>query len=160
MEDVGDGGGADEESTAPADGQSSPVANDPSIELDVFLQDHESGGNHGSSFCDVDSKQISKQRVPTEFLGPHFGSASRDRLKRARGPTAGTPRAAGVPGVGGGDTESTGIGNTDARELDVGDPFAMMVSVGPGRFTLSLFLTKSPAPTSTRFRFTKTCDSC
>ena len=46
---------------------------------------------------------------------------------------------AGLPGAAREKMEAAGIGSTDARGLDVGDPFVMMVSTGPGWYTLGLF---------------------
>ena len=135
----GSGGGSHAATTAHTGGQTSPAVDDPSVELDAFLQANESGGSEGSPYCEVDGKQVPKQRVLTEFMGSHYGSASRDRVKRVQGPTATPSGVAALPEVGSGDTEGAGIANTDARGLCVGDPFAMMVAMGRGQYTLGLF---------------------
>lgn len=131
------------EDTACEAGQSSLSAaddsvDDPSVELDAFLQENEMEGNQRSPYCDVDGKQVHKQRVLTELMGSQFGTASRDRLKRVRGPSVGSSGVTGLHGAGR-DTEGAGIGNTDAQGLGVGDPFAMMVGMRPGQYTLGLF---------------------
>lgn len=140
----GSGGSSEEQDHAREGVQRAPSATDgavdnPSVELDAFLQENESGGNEGSPYCDVDGKQVHKQRVLTELMGSQFGSASRDRLKRVRGPPSGRSSVSDLPGVGAGDAQCSGIGNTNARSLGVGDPFAMMVATRPGQYTLGLF---------------------
>ncbi|CAB1119905.1 unnamed protein product [Ectocarpus sp. CCAP 1310/34] len=118
-------------------------------ELDAFLHATESGPGEITSSCEVDGKQIHKQRALTEFMGPAFQNASRDRLKRLRGYTAGqSGSATGSRGVGGRGEEAAGIGNTDSRGIVVGDPFAMLVAtpgMRPAQYALGLFsCTKAP----------------
>lgn len=142
--DAEESGASADKDNAHAGGQSSQSAtsgpaDNPGVELDALLQENVSGGNEGSPFCDVDGKQVHKQRVLTEFMGSQFGSASRDRLKRVRGPTVRPSGDPGWPGVGGGVDQGAGIGNTDARGLCVGDPFAIMVMTRPGHYALGLF---------------------
>ncbi|CAM9565389.1 unnamed protein product [Sphacelaria rigidula] len=120
-----------------AGGQSYPsgtddAVDDPSVELDTFLQKNESGGSECSPHCGVDGKPLHKQRVLAELIGSQFGNASRDRLKCVRGLAVGPSVVPGLPGVGGDDIQRAGIGNTDARGLGVGDPLVMMVAMPPG----------------------------
>lgn len=120
------------------------------VELDSFLHATENGPGKISSFCEVDGKQIHKQRALTEFMGTEFRNASRDRLKRVRAYTAGpSGSSTGSRGVGKRGGEAAGIDNTDSRGIVVGDPFAMLVATpgrSPTQYALGLFsCTKAPS---------------